>query len=62
MTTRAPVTVFVPGDAGAVAMGADRGVLLVYEGKYPAAIRYFLSIERRYPGRAGWTRRSSPNP
>jgi hypothetical protein len=28
------------------------GVLLVYQGKYAAAIRYFLSIERRYPGRA----------
>ena len=26
------------------------GVLLIYQGQYPLAIRHFLSIERRYPG------------
>ncbi|KRA75924.1 MULTISPECIES: hypothetical protein [unclassified Lysobacter] len=26
------------------------GVLLIYQGQYPLAIRHFLSLERRYPG------------
>ncbi|RDZ25964.1 tetratricopeptide repeat protein [Lysobacter silvisoli] len=26
------------------------GVLLIYQGQYPLAIRHFLSVERRYPG------------
>lgn len=29
----------------------DLGVLLVYQGQYPLAVRHFLMLERRFPGR-----------
>lgn len=48
---RAPETIAAARKQPSFASLTNLGVLLIYQGQYPLAIRHFLSVERRYPGR-----------
>ncbi|SFL19932.1 tetratricopeptide repeat protein [Lysobacter sp. cf310] len=47
---RAPETIAEARKQPSFQSLTNLGVLLIYQGQYPLAIRHFLSLERRYPG------------
>lgn len=47
---RAPKTIAEARKQPSFESLTNLGVLLIYQGQYPLAIRHFVSLERRYPG------------